>query len=64
MEYTAYQQAVRTMQNIEIDMANMQTPDHRHKPWEQEWDQLQDDYEAAERQLKQAQREYYETTQN
>ena len=34
MEYAAYQQAVRTMQNIEIDMANMQTPDHRHKTWE------------------------------
>jgi len=54
MAYTPYQQAVRAMQNIEIDMANMQAPDHRHSTWDQEWDQLQDDYEAAEAAKKQA----------
>ena len=60
-----YQKAVRVCDSAMWDVEN-----HHNKPpydmakWEAELDKLEDAYEAAERQMKKAQREYYETTQN
>lgn len=60
-----YQKAIRDADNAMWAVENRHNkPPYDMAKWEAELDQLEDAYEAAERQLKQAQREYYETTQN